>query len=179
MRCPFCDFENIQGMDQCARCHVDLTHPGAIETHADIERDLLKRPLGELLAQDYVTVLPSDSVGDVIRRLHETSHHCAIVIEEERVVGILTERDVLTKIAHRYDDCAGRAVREFMTPNPATLNVENAVAFGLNRMMVGGYRHVPVKRDGKLAGVVSVRHILGYLVDHFPDVLGAGTPKPE
>ena len=59
-----------------------------------------------------------------------------------------------------------------MTPNPETLADDAPVAFALNRMMVGGYRHVPILREGRPAGVLSVRDILGYLVQLVPETIG-------
>lgn len=175
MECPFCSYDNIEGRDQCARCGVDLADLDAIKDKSDIELDLLHRPLGDLIAQDYATVSPNTLVRDVVKQLNEKGHHCAIVIEDDKIAGILTERDVLNKLADHFDQRAGDPVKQYMTPNPETLHMDDPVAFGLNRMTVGGYRHVPIERDGKLAGVVSVRHILGYLVDRFPDVLAADT----
>ena len=174
MQCPFCGHENIQGVDQCAQCGVDLAD---LDTHKDkskIELDLLHRPLGELMAHDYITVAPELPVREVIRRLNEESQHCAIVHDGDKISGILTERDILNKLAHRFEARADDPVRDHMTPDPETLQFNDPVAFGLNRMMVGGYRHIPIERDGKLAGVVSVRHIISYMVDRFPEVLGTG-----
>ena len=65
-------------------------------------------------------------------------------------------------------------VSDHMTANPVTLQADDPVAYALNRMMVGGYRHIPVQRDGKLVGVASVRDILGYLVKRFPELVTAG-----
>jgi CBS domain-containing protein len=58
-----------------------------------------------------------------------------------------------------------------MTPRPETLKAGDPLAFALNRMMVGGYRHIPIEEDGKLAGIVSVRHVLKYLTSRFPDAI--------
>lgn len=167
MKCPLCNHENIEGADQCARCHADLVDPDDLEERSDIERDLLRRPFGELAAHDYDVVSPELSVRQVVRRLNEHGHHCAIVLAGDEISGIFTERDILYKLADRFEARADAPVSEYMTPHPETLSYDDPVAFGLNRMMVGGYRHIPVKREGKLAGVVSVRDILGYMLHRF------------
>ena len=175
MKCPFCNFENLEGVDQCARCSVDLTDPDDLRDRSEIELDLLNRPLGELIAQDYVTVDRNLSVCEVVQRLNEHDRHFAIVLDGDVIAGIFTERDILYKLADQFDARADTRVSEFMTPDPETLQCDDPVAFGLNRMMVGGYRHIPIERDGKLAGVVSVRDILGYMLDRFGDSLPTET----
>jgi CBS domain-containing protein len=181
MQCPFCNSDNIEGVDQCARCGVDLSNASGLEERSEIELDLLHRPLGELMerlprrGQDHATVQPDLPVRDVVLRLNQDGHHCAIVLDGEKIAGIFTERDVLNKLAHRFEAAAGEPVSDYMTPQPATLQADDPVAFGLNRMMIGGYRHIPIVREGKLAGVVSVRDILGYLLDRFGHLLPAET----
>ena len=95
------------------------------------------------------------------------------VVQEDRLAGIFTERDILQKLADQFDARADSPVSDYMTPDPDTLQISDHVAFGLNRMMVRGYRHIPVLKDGKLAGVISVRDILGYLVNRFGDLVPA------
>ncbi len=173
MQCPFCNYDNIEGVDQCERCNAALTDLADLEKKSEIELDLLRRPLGDLIAQDYATVPPDLSVRKVVQRLHDGGHHCAVVLKDDRIVGIFTERDILQKLADQFDARAESPVSDYMTPDPDTLRVGDPVAFGLNRMMVRGYRHIPVLKDGKLAGVVSVRDILGYLVNRFDDLVPA------
>ena len=58
-----------------------------------------------------------------------------------------------------------RPISQFMTPDPVTLETNDKIAFALHKMNVGGYRHVPILFDGKLAGVISIRDILRYLTE--------------
>ena len=124
------------------------------------------------MTRDFVSVGPNVLVSDVLRRLNTDGHYCAIVVERDgSVVGIFTERDVLFRIADHYDKRVAAPVREYMTPRPETLRASDPIAFGLNRMMVGGYRHIPIEENGRLVGLVSVRHVLTYLADRFPDAI--------
>lgn len=173
LQCPFCDYENLEGADSCARCETTLADVEGLAAQSDMEIDLLHRPLGDLIADDYITVGGQETVGNVVRRLNEEGQHCAIVMDQERILGIFTERDVLNKLAHGFDKRSAAPVREYMTADPETLNAHDPVAFALNRMMVGGYRHIPILQNGRLAGLVSVRDLLGYFTTRFADVTAA------
>lgn len=175
--CPFCNHENLLGADTCARCFVALTDIISLKEQSDIEIDLIHRPLGEIMTTSFVSVPANATVGDAIQKLNSDGNHCAAVVDENgSIVGIFTERDVLFKIADHYDKRDSAPIREYMTPRPETLKASDPLAFGLNRMMVGGYRHIPIEEEGKLVGVVSVRHILEYLAKRFPDAIYASAP---
>ena len=58
-----------------------------------------------------------------------------------------------------------RPISQFMTADPVTLETNDKIAFALHKMNVGGYRHIPILFDGKLAGVISIRDILRYLAE--------------
>jgi CBS domain-containing protein len=177
MKCWFCDAENIQGSDLCEQCGEDLTKPVYDRFHDPIERDLLRRRLVDLMNSEIVEVPSSTTVREVLGRITETGKYCALVVDGGRLVGILTERDVLLKLADDFGRCADRPVKDFMTADPESLSYDAPVAFALNRMMVGGYRHIPILRDDKPAGLVSVRDILAYLVQRLPGTIteNAGT----
>lgn len=167
MHCPFCNYDNIEGEDQCARCQVDLVDIRRLQEddHSDIERNLFNTTLDELSTKEYIEITTDTSIHQAINRMNEKNHQCAMVVEGDSVIGILTERDILQKYAHQYQDKADAPVSEFMTPDPVTLRSEDPVVLGINRMMVGGYRHIPLHRDGKLAGMVSVRDVLSHMVE--------------
>lgn len=170
MECPFCSIDNIPGVDQCACCCADLTDPAAMEeVRTPLERDLLCRPLGDLAVPSYAVIGPNVPVRDAVRALIQTRHPCAIVVDRDRIVGIFTERDVLMRLAGPFDTMTDAPISDYMTTDPETLRHTDAVVFGLNRMMVGGYRHIPIERDGKLYGVVSVRDVLKYLVQRLDE----------
>jgi len=176
MNCPLCGCDNLEGADACSRCGADLRDGEALAATSDLERELLHCSLGDLAADGYIEVSPECSVAETVRRWHQQGCHCAIVVESGRIVGIFTERDLLMKLAHRFAEAADAPVRDYMTPDPVTLNCDDPAAFALNRMMVGGYRHIPIQRDGALAGMVSVRDILAYLARQFEDVIAADVP---
>jgi len=66
--------------------------------------------------------------------MQQETRGCALVVEEGRLVGILTERDLLMRLAGRPIDLARTPVGEYMTHDPVTLPADSSVAFALNRM---------------------------------------------
>ena len=93
--------------------------------------------------------------------------------------GRVSERDVLTKVVFR-DHSNALKVESVMTRRPETLEETASIAYALNKMSVGGYRHIPVvERSGKPIGVLSVRDIVDFLVELFPDGVLNLPPSPE
>ena len=84
--------------------------------------------------------------------------------------GIFTERDVLYRIVGRGRNPQGLPLAEVMTENPEDVPEAASIAWVLNKMAIGGFRHVPVvDEEGRPSFVVSVRDIVEFLVDFFPD----------
>ncbi len=85
------------------------------------------------------------------------------------LAGIFTERDYLDKIAGNDID-QGRPIEQFMTPHPKTLSPEHTLGDAIRFMTEGGYRHVPlVEKDGQIFGLVSVRDLIEFIAEHFPE----------
>jgi CBS domain-containing protein len=93
----------------------------------------------------------------------------AVLVERDaRAVGIFTERDVLRRVVLRGLD-QGRPVSEVMTRDPEALGADDSIAFALNRMIVGGYRHLPIVDDqGKPGAVLSLREVVSFIVELLP-----------
>lgn len=164
--CPYCCSENIEGADDCAECGqpLDDTHL-APPTNA-VERSLLRDRVSALVPKKPITVAPATPVGDVMRLMSRQQIGCVVVVEDNQPVGIFSERDALQKVDTQAPDHAARPVREFMTPNPQTLVADAKIAFAVQRMDLGGYRHLPiVSQQGELIGIISVRDILRHLTN--------------
>jgi CBS domain-containing protein len=164
--CPFCDYENIEGTDLCAQCEQPLLNTSRTTAQTEIERGLIKDRMTDLEPKTPTTVAPETPVGEILKLMVDQSIGCVLVVEEEKIVGIFTERDALYKLNtsfHRFKD---QPVSEFMTKEPQTLDLQAKVVFALQRMDLGGFRHIPiVDAEGHPTGVISVRDILRYLTD--------------
>ncbi len=132
-----------------------------------LDQRMIREPIRYLEPRSPVALPPSATVQDAIRTMREHRIGCLLVVDDARLVGIITERDLLLKLG---DGDLGRPVREFMTPDPEVLTPEDPIVYALNKMSVGGFRHVPlVDEGGRPVGIVSVKDIIDYIVDFFPN----------
>lgn len=163
LMCPFCGAGNIQGTDYCVNCNNDLR---TLDIPPETWSPAIGPP-GESVRHighaDALHVAPATPVGDVIARLRDAGHGCAVVTDGGRVLGIFTERDVLNRVT---GDRAllSRPVSELMTPDPVVLDEDESILVAINYMAVGGFRHIPLVADnGTLRGIVSGRDVLAYV----------------
>lgn len=165
--CPYCDFENIEGSDECESCSHSLTDLHLSGPISAVEEGLLRHRVRHLLPRAPLTVGPTVKVRDVLRLLVDHSIGCVVVVDEnEKPLGVFTERDALLKLNTRAVELGDRPISEFMTANPQTLAFTAKIAFAVQRMDQGGFRHVPiVDEEGRVSGVISVRDILRYFTE--------------
>ena len=134
----------------------------------DLESILVQDTLADVLREPALTVDTQASLADALRLMREQRKGYVLVTEDEKLVGIFTERDVLMKVAGNLLTLERTPVSAYMTREPVTLPGDAGVAFALNHMIIEGYRHVPVVADdGRPTGVVSMRDIVEYLCDFF------------
>jgi CBS domain-containing protein len=124
---------------------------------------LLSDPVAVLDPRPPVTVPLDANLGRAIREMMSQRVGAVLVTGPDgRLVGILTERDFLSKVAGvlGYDRLP---VAEFMTASPETVSPNDLLAVALGKMDSGGYRHLPVVAEGRPVGVISVRDVLRHL----------------
>jgi CBS domain-containing protein len=115
-----------------------------------------------------VCVTEDTPVREAVRLMVENRIGALLVERDGRAVGIFTERDVLRRVA-LADDQPNRPVREVMTEDPESLGPGDAIAFAINKMIVGGYRHLPiVDSAGRPLAVLSLREIVSHIVELLP-----------
>jgi len=146
----------------------------------DVESALFTETLSNVTTQLPLVIDASATLGEIIDRMRNESRGCALITESGRLVGIFTERDVLMRVAGRPIDFERATVREYMTRHPVTLSSDCSVAFVLNRMLIEGFRHIPlVDEQGRPTGVVSMRQLIEYLSDFFNRDLLNLPPEPR
>jgi CBS domain-containing protein len=101
-------------------------------------------------------------------------------MENDRLAGIFTERDILMKVAGQPLDLIHTPVSASMTPDPFTLPADANVAFALSKMVLEGFRHIPLVDDeGYPTAVVSMRNLIEYLGEIYSRELLTMPPEPH
>ncbi len=147
---------------------------------SDLESVLFSETLKDAAASPPLVVGPRTPLGDVLNLMREHRRGVVLIQLEGRLRGIFTERDVLLKIAGAKIDLARAPVSEYMTADPDALPEDASVGFALNKMVVEGYRHIPLVDDGgHPTGVVSMRDLMEFIAGFYSkDVLNL-PPDPR
>jgi CBS domain-containing protein len=124
--------------------------------------------LADILKPDFITVAPEDTLGEVAEKMMKQNVGAVIVKDFGRLIGILTERDMLRAMASRMHTSEAR-VRQWMTSDPITASPDMALDDAAKVMLDNGFRHLPVMEGDTVLGVVSLRRVLG----------GRRQPAPE
>ena len=149
------------------------------EDEQTIRGAIFTEPLSKVPRRPLVTVSPASTVAETIAAMNEKHSGVALVVFEGRLVGIFTERDVLTKVAAQNLPPT-TLVREVMTADPDTLPPTAGIAYALRHMSVEGYRHIPIADEsGRPIGVVAVRDIVNWMVSLFPQSVLNLPPTPK
>jgi CBS domain-containing protein len=115
--------------------------------------------LGELMTGAVVSVAPEDTLGEAAERMAEDGVGSAVVLDSGRLIGILTERDLLRAVAGRVHTSEAR-VRQWMTVDPMTATEATSADEAMRTMLEQGFRHLPVVEGGTTIGVVSLRELM-------------------
>jgi CBS domain-containing protein len=115
------------------------------------------------LDQEFLGVSPDAPVGEVIKQMKAARLGCALVLDGGNLVGIFTERDLLNKFTGKNVNPDGTTVKELMSIDPEVLSERDSVATAVNKMSMGRYRHVPVRKADGSYSVTSIKHVLKYI----------------
>ena len=142
-------------------------------TNRVFDTRLLNEPLALLPTRSPLIFGGRDPVSAAMNAMQMQHRGCVLITEDgtnaSALIGIFTERDVLNRVIGQGRNPALIQLSEVMHEDPESLPTTASVAWVLNKMSVGGFRHVPVvDPDGRLAFVISVRDVVQFLVDHFP-----------
>jgi CBS domain-containing protein len=164
MICPTCNHDNLPGSEHCSNCLHDLTQLDQPVAQDRVERSLMDDLVSVLKPRRAVTLPTTATVGDAVRTMLACDIGAVLIVDAAgHLVGIFSERDLLTKVAGTDPDYAARPVREFMTPDPETVEATHTLAFALHKMDCGSYRHLPVLEAGRPVGMISVRDMLRHI----------------
>jgi CBS domain-containing protein len=143
-----------------------------------LDQNAIREPIRLLGSRAPLCLPPDATLAEAVRVMRDHHVGCVLAVENDRLAGILTERDLLLKLEGAD---LSRPVRDLMTPDPEVLHPDDPIVYALHRMSVGGYRHVPLVDDrGRPVGILSVKDIVHYVVSFFvSDVLTLPPDPPR
>lgn len=115
--------------------------------------------MGELMHDTFVSVAPEDTIGEAAQKMVDAGRGAAAVSDFGRLVGILTDRDVLRSVAARTHSSEER-VRSWMTADPITVGPEASAEEAAKIMLDHGFRHLPIVEGERPIGIISIRSVL-------------------
>ena len=118
--------------------------------------------VGEIMTSDVLGLEPATSLVDAARRMHERRVGAVVVQDGERLVGIVTERDILRAVA---TGAIGGSVADVMTHGPDTIGPDESAGQAAALMIHGGFRHLPVVDGNAVVGMLSIRDLVRVSVD--------------
>jgi CBS domain-containing protein len=115
--------------------------------------------LADVMRTDYIEVAPEDTLGEVAQKMVDAKTGAVVVKDFGRLIGILSERDMLKAMAGRVHTSESR-VREWMTPDPICVTPDTPLEEAAQIMLDNEFRHLPVLEDGRVIGVASLRRVV-------------------
>lgn len=136
-----------------------------------LDRSFLCRSIGSLDPKAPIMVSQGTSVHDVLLLLKENKIGVVIIVDDNGVLsGIFSERDALLKVFLSDLDLKKTPIASVMTPDPVSETADGTVAYALNLMSNGGFRHLPIiDSEDHPVGILSVKDIVDFIVEKFTE----------
>jgi len=151
---------------------------GEMMAERTLGEDDLREPIAFLNLRAAETILETDSIATSVRQMKAHKIGSLAVVDRDGVlVGIVTERDLLSKVLLESIDLDATPVRSIMTPDPETLHPEDLMIFVMNKMHVGGFRHVPIVDErNRPLHVVGIRDVVAFVLGAFEPMVANVPP---
>jgi CBS domain-containing protein len=183
IRCPSCGHENQDGDTRCSQClHTLMDRHLPVPLKEDpLKRMLLNAPLSAIVVGENLLVASAnDSLQKIVSIFKKKKKTCVLIYEKKKLVGILSLRTLLNEAACKYPDLSRVTAGDIMSRNPVTATLRDPINFAVNKMSIGGYRHVPVLADdGTPISIISIKDVLVYLMDGVSKDKLPGSASPQ
>ena len=110
------------------------------------------------MSRDLLTVERGETITQVAQRMVERNLGAVVVLDGDRLVGIMTERDLMRAVARGLH--ADALVAEYMSPDPETIEPDDSTQHAAVLMIHGGFRHLPVVEQDAVVGILSIRDLM-------------------
>ncbi|HEX6079536.1 MAG TPA: CBS domain-containing protein [Methylomirabilota bacterium] len=138
-----------------------------------LEDALLSDQVRLLAPSEPLRLAPDATVAEAVARMVEHRRAAVVIVDDTgRLIGLFTERDLLTRVISAGRDLGRTRLGDVMTPDPEALAPDDRVCYAINRMHAAGYRIVPLV-DGRHRpiGIVTVNDVAGWLAGIFPEAI--------
>lgn len=116
--------------------------------------------VASVMSRNLASIEPDAALVDAARAMVERRVGSVLVLDGERLAGILTERDILRVAA--TGSLEGRTVADCMTRDPEPIGPDEELEHAAVLMLHGGFRHLPVVEHGRVVGMLSMRDLMGH-----------------
>ncbi|MFQ5840567.1 MAG: cyclic nucleotide-binding/CBS domain-containing protein [Candidatus Methylomirabilales bacterium] len=159
--------------------YFEITEEQA-EPRVMVDANIFDRPIRELHYHAPRCLELGAPLAEAVTIMREHSVGAVMITQGGRLRGILSERDILRKVLGTDVDLNRATVDQSMTPDPEVLTLDDAIAYAIQTMHVGGFRHVPlVDAAHRPVGIVSVKDVNEYIVSFFAKKVLTLPPDPH
>ena len=144
----------------------------------EISRNLRVESVSRLEPTPPRSVEKTQPVQDAVDLMRRDRVGCVLVCQNGLLVGVFSERDLLCRVLGCNKPLT-TLIQEVMTSTPVSVMPGDSIRTAIKRMQLGGYRHLPVVNENQQpVGILSVKRIVHYLVEHFPAAVYNLPPDP-
>ena len=161
--CPGCGEPYIQGEDYCSNCHYDLRRIGVPTSGEPGPGKDFGAPLTEVRIPAPHSLAPDAPVSDAVTILRDDPSGAVVVVEAMLV------KVVRRPVTHSASTPIAKPMRDVMTADPVILRDSDTIATALNKMAIGGFRHVPLVHGDTLIGVVTASDLMQWFMQKYID----------
>jgi CBS domain-containing protein len=158
------EYEPIQETDPWEDADWIPSDAQAVFPEDELSELMLERPISSIALSDPASVEPDDSVRHALFRMRQRHARALLVLEGDRLIGILTDRDAVLSIDRPSDDGSQITVREIMTPDPLTLSPDEPIGKAAQILCFDGVHHLPVVENGEVRGLIAQGPIMHAII---------------
>ncbi len=134
-----------------------------------LSSDRFLKPIKELNLPKAIGLDKGTTIKEAVKLMQSKKIGSVVVLDKKNLVGIFTERDILMRVIGIIPDWENKPISSVMTEEPQCLMEKDEIAYILNNMHVGGYRHIPIINDkNEPLAMVSIKDMVNWILSHFP-----------
>ncbi|MEE8503288.1 MAG: CBS domain-containing protein [candidate division NC10 bacterium] len=150
------------------------------EPRITVDEAIFNRPIRDLHYHPALCIQVRGKLAEAVTLMQHHSVGAVMVQDGEKLIGILSERDILRSVLGTDVDLSQETVEQYMTRNPEFLKLDDLIAYALHTMHLGGFRHVPLVDDEhRPVGIVSIKDVNEYIVSFIAPQILTLPPDPH